>query len=438
MAASEDAASPVRGMAIPILGQIGKEDEELWPANPWQAQADAHVQYLHRSSVLFQQPLAPAPAVCMPVTVQEAPGAGYAVVAARPPHLPGASEGLRRRIAELEGQVAALEETSLSERSLLLEAESKLNHFPGHHQQQQRQQQQSRPLSRGSRSDGDELEALQRKNDFLSVLVSRFERKTMALEEELAALTVLGGGEPPATCSQNSQTEAKPPEELEGQIALLEDSLASKDRRLADLEERLREEQLLRRKTEAMVNGRTPQQLAAEVEALQSRATFLGDLVGRYEDKTISLERQLKTLGEAKKADEEKLQVCLQHCEQQQQVEEQLREDAESATLTLRDAKKEHNRKVQELLRQVQQLESKGRRKLEEESQELKEVKDLNAQLVEKLCRERAEHAETRKSFDANNLECETLSSRIDGLRSQLVHLAEQNELLEAEIQTRH
>lgn len=432
-AASEDAASPVRGMAIPCLGQ--KEDEELWPANPWQAQADAHVQYLHRSSVLFQQPLAPAPAVCVPVTVQEAPGAGYPLVAARPPDLPDASEGLRRRIAELEGQVAALEETSLSERSLLLEAESKLNLSPG---QQQQQRQQSRPLSRGSRSDGDELEALQRKNDFLSVLVSRFERKTMALEEELAALTVLGGGEPPATCSQGSQTEAKPPEELEGHIALLEDSLASKDRRLADLEERLREEQLLRRKTEALVNGRTPQQLAAEVEALQSRATFLGDLVGRYEDKTISLERQLKTLGEAKKADEKKLQGCLQRCEQQQQVEEQLREDAESATLTLRDAKKEHNRKVQELLRQVQQLETKGRRKLEEESQELKEVKELNAQLVEKLCRERAEHAATRKSFDASSQECDTLSCRIDGLKSQLVDLAEQNELLEAEIQTRH
>lgn len=439
-AQSEDSTSPVRGMAIPCL--MPKEDEEVWPANPWQAQADAHLQYLHRSSVLFQQQtLAPAP-VCVPVpvTVQDAQGAGYPRVGR--PVQSVASEGLLRRISELEGQVAALEETSLSQRSQLLEAESKLDVSPA------QQRQQSRPPSRGSRSDGDEVEALQRKNDFLSVLISRFERKTMALEEELAALTVLGCGEPPATCSQGSQTEAKPAEELEGQLALLEESLASKDRRLFDLEERLREEQLLRRKTEAVVNGRTPQQLAAEVEALQSRAIFLGDLVARYEDKTISLERQLKTSGEARKADEEKLQGCLQRCKQQQQAEEQLREDAESATLALRDAKKEHNRKVQELLRQVQQLEAKGRRELEaktkareaakeEESQELKEVKELNAQLVEKLCRERAEHADTRRNFDASSRECDTLSTRIGGLSSQLVDLAEQNELLEAEMQSR-
>lgn len=438
---SEDSTSPVRGMAIPCL--MPKEDEEVWPANPWQAQADAHLQYLHRSTVLFrqQQPLAPAP-VCVPVTIQEAQGAGYPR-AARADRSDD-SEGLLRRISELEGHVAALEENSLSQRSQLLEAESRPNPFPA-----QQQQQQSRHPSRGSRSDGDEVEALQRKNDFLSVLISRFERKTMALEEELAALTVLGGGEPSTTCSQSSQTEAKPAEELEGQIALLEESLASKDRRLVDLEERLRTEQLLRRKTEVVVNGRTPQELAAEVEALQSRSTFLGDLVARYEDKTISLERQLKTLGEAKKVDEDKLQGCLQRCERQQRVEEQLREDADSATLALRDAKKDHNRKVQELLRQVQQLETKGRRELEaktkareaakeEESQELKEVKELNAQLVEKLCRERAEHAETRRSFDASSRECDMLSTRIDRLSSQLVDLAEQNELLEAEKKTGH
>jgi len=443
---SED--SPTRSLAVNGLPCF-KEDEDLWPANPWQAQADAHLRQLQRCSLPQDVPGVPGvPGVVLSAAAAAAllglqgPGGDrpcgpcgctplptLPVRQGYPAPVSTAEEGLAQRVRELEGQLAAMEEKSAAQERQLQEAEARLCGL------------QQRSAASSSSGGVNEVEALQRKSDFLSVLVSRFERKTMALEEEIAGLTVaLEEKSKPSTlaassAAASSQTEAFEEEdsrtvELEGQLALLEESLSGKERELGEMKERLAEEQQLR----ATVKGRTPQELAAEVEALQSRAGFLSELVTRFEDKTMVLEGQVKSLTTSEQDAREQLQ-------QRDEALSEAKEDAASAALSLRDAKKEHNRRVQELLRQVQQLEARGRRDLEakaqEDQKELKELKELNAQMLQRLTRERSEHAETKTRLKEASGERENLASRIGILTEQLFELSEQNDSLEEKLRAR-
>jgi len=490
----------------------------MWPANPWQAQAEAHLLQLHRSSAAFCVPPMPhshsqgpeqnghpmffcgagppgascpstggpaastapggfggcagvmvalassccgAPcSMAMPVPPLPGPLGGYPAQQTspqlqpqRPPQLQPQQlewldkDGLVRRIHELEGQVAFLEDTTVRQQDDLRQVEAKLL---------QAAQWQSQSLP------GSSAEALQRQNDFLTVLVSRFERKTMALEEELAGLTLaqreaLAASTPAASVAAETQTQAEFSQvlELEGQIALLEESLAGKESEI----QALWEEQKLREASPSN-KPRIPVELLDEVQGLREKNSFFSDLVARFEEKTMFLEKQVKAVSRAeqdarsqlKRHQEEQAIASEQlaaareatECAHRQRAE-QLGEEAESAAVALREAKKEHNRKNQELLRQVQLLEASCRRKdleaktrLEEvsseDSQELREQKELNAQLVEKLSRERVVHVETRRFQAALSSENEVLTARADRLSDQLYELSELNDMLEEQV----
>eukprot|EP00913_Durusdinium_trenchii_P016786 g15776.t1 len=112
--------------------------------------------------------------------------------------------------------------------------------------------------------------------------------------------------------------------------------------------------------------------------------------------------------------------------------QQQLKEEAKGMALTLRDLKREHNKR--ELLRQ--RAEAKTRMAKEACGQERKDLaeqrwQELNAQLVERLSRERSEHAETKNRLDMSIKETETLKLRTASLREQLIQLAELNDDLE-------
>ncbi|CAK0840273.1 unnamed protein product [Prorocentrum cordatum] len=198
--------------------------EEEWPVNPWQPQADAHIRQLQAVHVVATQlsgkggvqgaPLVvglpalycggvagslPASPLPSPVPFCEpggaAPGGGPRVAwpasvpggvcpasasgPASPPAAPDEAEEaeaerqLRGRVAELEGQVAFLEERAD-------ERERELEDAPPPGQATQGSQQ--APMV--------EVDELRRHNNFLSVLVSRYEKKTMDLEQEMATLTI--------------------------------------------------------------------------------------------------------------------------------------------------------------------------------------------------------------------------------------------------------
>jgi len=429
----QDGGSPTRALSLNGLHPFKEDEEDLWPANPWQAQADAHLLHLQRSfqpqQPQVQQVQAPTPALLMG-------GGNHAVFV--PVHANGylgvQPEGsLLRRIQDLEGQVAALEETSAGQERELEEAQAKLERAESSPSKS--------PASCSPRSDEDQIEALQRRNQFLTCLVDRFEKKTMALEEEVAGMTI---GAPKSSRRHREaavataiktgeaaiQTEAVSVSDLEGQLALLQEELAGKDRELHALKEQLAEEGRLRRSTEAAFEGRTPQQLVSEMEILQGKANFLQDVVTRFEDKTMVLERQAKALSASEKDAKGRLEQKENDLEQLKAGSERLRDEAESAKVALRDAKKEHNRRVQELLRQVQQLEARGKREEKEEAKELKESKDLNTQLVGKLSRERAELAQTKQELATARSERDQLEGRITGLSDQLFELSDLNDTL--------
>lgn len=370
------------------------EDEDHWPANPWQAQAEAHLLQLCASETFF--------APC----------------------------GLVQRLHDLEGQLAAAEAAAASQSCELQEARGELEVL--RHR-------------RTPAAGGEELVDLREKNDFLQVLMSRFERKVMVLEEENAKLTLQVRRRAPE-CDASTQAEDLWVHELEGQLALVEGLLRSKEHELEEVKEKLKQEQQSRSKFLSAAKGRSPQELMAEVEALESRNSFLSDLVGRFEDKTMMMEKQAKTLGASEEELPEKLAKCKKEQEEakvraQEELraslakQQQLKEEAKGMALTLRDLKREHNKRVQELLRQ--RAEAKTRMAKEACGQErkdlaeVKELKELNAQLVERLSRERSEHAETKNRLDMSIKETETLKLRTASLREQLIQLAELNDDLE-------
>merc|ERR1711966_559731 len=174
--------------------------------------------------------------------------------------------------------------------------------------------------------------------------------------------------------------------ELEGQLLLLEDSVSRKDAELNDLKLRRAAEESERLALKK--SQRLNQQALADAEKLRIENAFLSGVVSRFEKKTMGLERQLETLSEVKAqaeakekeaaARKEELQVVQAEAEMQQEREhaaalrtsaleqanaesierlEEQQQAAESAALPLRDYKKEHNQKMQELLRRLQSVE---------------------------------------------------------------------------------
>eukprot|EP00434_Breviolum_minutum_P007396 symbB.v1.2.006527.t2/scaffold389.1/size214891/2 len=338
--------------------------------------------------------------------------------------------GILHRLHELEGQLAAAEAKIGSQNYELQEARRELDVAL-----------RKRPAATPA---AEELAALQEKNDFLQALMSRFERKVMVLEEENAKLTVAAARCTKAERSEvGTQAEDDVLHELEGQLALVEGNLRRKDHELKEVKDSLRKEKRNWDSFLSAAKGRTPEKLMSEVESLQSRNGFLSDLVGRFEDKTMVLERQMKSLATTEKELRDELTACRKEQEKVKATaddelransakQQQLMEEAKGAALLLRDVKRENNKKVQELLRQLAEARSKARKV---ELKELKELKELNGQLVERLGKERFEHAETKTRLDLEHREKETLQLRVTSLSSQLIQLAELNDDLEERLE---
>ncbi|CAE7513114.1 unnamed protein product [Symbiodinium microadriaticum] len=397
----------------------GNEDEGLWPANPWQAQADAHLLHLQRSL----QEVA-GPALILPCGVPTCGSAGFILAPPFEPSQPqstspfshGDHSGLLRRVHDLEGQVASMEVAAAAQGRDLDEARAELEAL------------RRKPVSKAA--DDTALCALQEKNDFLQVLVGRFERKVMTLEEENAGLTVALGKQQTSSASIGLQTEDGIIDELEGQVEMLAQQLRSKDFELQQVKDSLEAVPAQR--------GRTARELA-DVESLQSRTGFLSDLVNRFEDKTMALEKELKEMREDRAVDAARQKIVEDAAHQNAEALQQSKEEVESMKLLLRDTKKEHNKRVQDLLKQIQL--ARGRRtdtkskeeqeRLEQLRDELRELKDLNGRLVERLGHERAEHAEARQQLFRSERERGILEQRTENLSEQLIVLAEVNDSLE-------
>ncbi|CAE7193371.1 unnamed protein product, partial [Symbiodinium natans] len=400
----------------------GNEDEGVWPANPWQAQADAHLLHLQRSLQEAAGPafLFPCAQPCVssglilaaPAEASQQPRAQPTAHAAQPttsfasPQAP--SPGLLRRVHELEGQVASMEVAAAAQGRDLDEARAELAVL------------RRKPTSKVA--DDSALCALQEKIDFLQVLVNRFERKVMTLEEENAGLTVALGKQAPSR-STACQTEGVMCE-LEAQVELLEEKLHSKEVELQQAQESLEAERAQRSRDAAAVCGRTPRQLADEVDSLQSRTSFLSDLVDRFEDKTMALEKQLKEMREKLSCSAAKQELAEEAMRQSANALQESREEAESSKLLLRDTKKEHNKKVQELLKQIQlarcrRTDAKSQEELQRLRDELQELKELNSRLVERLGHERAEHADARQQLHFSERERQLLELRTEHLSEQ-------------------
>mmetsp|Transcript_44333 Transcript_44333/g.77853 ORF Transcript_44333/g.77853 Transcript_44333/m.77853 type:complete len:544 (-) Transcript_44333:21-1652(-) len=493
-------------------------DEEEWAANPWQAQVDAHIMQLQQASGNGYRPLLggigmPVPVLCsvaLPSQARQLPAGGvadvglHAVNAACTPSTaaacrPGvaipasasapvaAADELVNRISDLEGHIALLEDT-------LMRKDKELEEM------QQLQPHRGAPAPEGlpEQSSGGESPALdaselQRKNEFLSMLVTRFEKKTMDLEEEIVSLT-LAKRDSAVETKQVFASDFKQDgellvriNELEGQVALLDDVAAQKEGELRELEEQLR---ICRERREDA--RQQDSDLRAEVEGLKDRDVFLSGLVARFEEKTMKLECQVGELTAAKEEAESRTQQATIRQEEleaaqaeaaelrqekqtahsktaelleanasaEERIEEQ-RQAAESTALALRECKKDHNAKAQDLLRRMQMLE-KQKRDLETENKrlelslesatdtsvsasadevqqvpvlaELQELKLLNAQLIEKLSKERAEHAQTRQTLQTVSYENETLTCRLHGVTEQLYDAVERNDRLQDEL----
>lgn len=493
------------------------DDEEEWAANPWQAQVDAHIMQLQQAagnrygqvlggsgSVAFGVPAmicgVPLPSqaqqlshggvaaevvgnvaavTCTPAAgreeLWEGPGAAGTANSDRPP------DEFASRVSELEGHIALLEDTLMRKDKELEELHLQLQlggQGPEGHIEQP-------PESQSSAVDASEL---QRKNEFLSMLVTRFEKKTMDLEEEIVSLTLAKRDyevESPEFAREGSRhgSSSGRVNELEGQVALLDDIVAQKDGELKELRQQLRNCRECREDAEQQDTG-----LRAEVQQLKERDAFLSGLVARFEEKTMKLEQQVSELASAR----HEAKICAEQAAVQQEelraarseaaelreekqaahtrtaellranaaaaeTIEEHRQAAESSALALRDCKKDHNAKAQDLLRRMQMLE-KQKRDLESENkrlesavdvpasasteevpptpvlEELRELKLLNAQLIERLGKERSEHAQSRQHMQSMSGENETLTCRLDCISEQLYESVVRNDSLQEEL----
>mmetsp|Transcript_58377 Transcript_58377/g.183240 ORF Transcript_58377/g.183240 Transcript_58377/m.183240 type:complete len:340 (+) Transcript_58377:1-1020(+) len=332
----------------------------------------------------------------------------------------------------------------------------------------------------------------------------------MALEEELAVLTLAkrdaeaqakasqanspssaSGGptgrpfDPTAdSAAQTTEDLVSRAEDLEDLAANLEELLAGRNRELTEVRAKLADAELQAR---ASREGPDVAELEAEAEEMRSRNGFLAGLVARFEQKTMDLESQLGSLTAARReasatsaeaaALRTELEAARAEAAERHQslevAEETMRERQETLeghALVIRDLKRDHNRKMQEVLRRAQGLESRGveleaerrrlerecreeaeQRRLEEERREaaiaaqppvppaaaaeLAELRALNTQLVERLAGERAGHTQTRQNLQTASQDNEVLSARISRLSEQLFALASVNDDLEERLE---
>jgi len=309
------------------MSLLVEDEDEQWAANPWQAQADAHLLQLTQgpcyaaaavpsihcdgqavlcSLAAWQtsnrplQPVASPPFVPQRKFLGQGPlpqlGLGSA-------HRPGSGVQRERALSEistvdgalsayigdLEGQVAQLEETAARrERDLQESTSANQRENPG-----------------GSPGLTVEVQALKEQNDFLSNIISRFETKTMHLQGQMPTRSVvkLEHQFSPRARSSGSlvqdvaaQTEIRSVDaldgrlrqlvELEGQVALLEDAIVGKDQELVDIR----------------TSAATPAEdcraalshevdcLSGRLHAVEQERDFFQGLVARYERKVMDME----------------------------------------------------------------------------------------------------------------------------------------------------
>jgi len=481
-------------------------DDEDWAANPWQAEADAHIMQLQQAGSTGS--------IFPHMQGSRIGGVAQAGVTVVTP------EQLLRRNYDLEGQVALLEDlVTRRERELAEEVQQRLQLESSVSHDSSPQRPRTAEEVRG--------EDLERKNNFLSVVVARFEKKTMQLEEEIVALTLAkqaaearaagvmdlsgrfalegGGRSSQASSLADVATQAQDDlilrvNDLEGQMALLEEAVVGKDTELEVLRARVEA-------AEAEASSRSACRIpdhTVELEELRQRSEFLSGVVSRFEKKTMGLQEELdaqvvrgqeaiakqaaahqeelraardeaaKLLAARQAAEAQAAELAAAKAETAERLAEQ-REATESANLAMRDLKKEHNRKMQDLLRRIQILEKKRhdldmeKRQLESASttaaapagaapggsteveqpvmgleeqdeqqfrevkdleKELRESKELNAQLIDRLARERSKHTESAKNMEAIMHDNGVMSSRVNQLTEQLFTLVEMNDHL--------
>lgn len=456
--------------------------------------------------VTMLPPPAPQHAVTAEAFVQDGllwpSGGTKALAAAKGSEGHGDSE-LQARIATLEGRLAARERELAEARAAAARAKA--------------------PGAKGSSADAAELQrqvaflttlvsrferkVMDLEQELETVAVAKRDAEERAqpcrVAVPLAAVsgdvTTESGNSLPLACPTAQRLQARVVE-LEGSLALAEDAAA---RRVAELHEELRAlrvPQTPPAAASAVPGGPEPlaqeeegtEAAAAEAEQLREQNGFLSSLVARFEEKTMDLEGRLaaassaKELAEARarratlrrdevqaaKGETSALREALQEAQarasqlqeaamQAAELVDEQRQAAESAWVALRDSRRDHNQRTQELLRRTQVLEKQKRdlevekhqRELEAERQglesaaataateappahadELKELRALNAQFMERLAAERAEHTEAQRRVADAAVENTMLSERLEQLGCQLCTIADQNDRLEAEL----
>jgi len=449
-----------------------EEAEEDWPENPWQAQANAQVLQLHGGvpvalglpallccglAVAGPHPHAylatdlnmPSDMAAATWSVASGPAAAVAAAAAE------------QHVADLEGQIAALEETLVCKQRELDNATRVPLGNSGTCRRTQSSYQRSAEVS-------EEIHELSRRNEFMRLLVARFERKTMILEEELASLTLsrreADSRAEAATVTAKHQKELAA--EFEGHAALLQEKIIACEAELLHLRDGRGShpsaaERLAAEERVANENAQ------AEALGLRDRCAFLEGLVARFEQKTMVLESQLRGLSPLRR------QVAASANEvaglkgaSAQAAAEATRAAAEASTalleaheatsehraavrakeVELREWKRRHDRRQQESSCQIKALEKQKRCleaetkrlqdlcRLPEEPPEVKRLKDLNTQLMERLATERGNSAQTKQALEAALQNSEDLEHRTARLSEQLCELAEVNDDLEEKL----
>eukprot|EP00929_Paragymnodinium_shiwhaense_P048863 TRINITY_DN24666_c0_g2_i1.p1 TRINITY_DN24666_c0_g2~~TRINITY_DN24666_c0_g2_i1.p1 ORF type:complete len:503 (-),score=146.77 TRINITY_DN24666_c0_g2_i1:122-1630(-) len=462
----------------PTADRMAPQFDEEWAANPWQAQADAHMMRLQQAGTLL------GPVGVVGLAVQQGAQSLHCAVPGLPPGVstgctascsPAGIPGLRhtpatcqgdaalRHVHNLEGQIVLLEEQAAKREKEVEELQAQLAMLEA-------------PQSPSASML--ELEEMKRQNEFLTGVVARFEKKTMTLEEQAASL--------------RRQLEDHPltrrVAELEGLLAVCEEAAAKKDSELRALRS-----QQASQKPEELLELRHK---AAKCEELSKKHEFLQGIITRFEHKSMDTEKRLKGLVAAQEAAEQKAQAASESSEayrlqldaarteiarlqtanaQAEQRVQDAQEAAEGVTVALRDLKREHNRKSQDLLRKVQLLE-KEKRELEAERKlpeatpsapperqrrpsqpgesaaaepdgehktEVAGLKKVNAQLLERIRQDRQDHAAAKASLEAARSEAEgaqrensALIGRMESLSSQLFELACVNDELQDEVRS--
>lgn len=218
--------------------------------------------------------------------------------------------------------------------------------------------------------------------------------------------------------------------DLEGQVAFHEDRAARRDQELFELRACVR-----RLEMESNMGSEAVRQ-HAELEALrrahgdlQSRNEFLVGIVSRFEGKTMSMERQIAQLTLARREAEGQATALLRG---------ELQAAAAEASERLEAHEAAESRAAEELGAATAELFEQQQVSAEKQAlaaRELRELKDLNVQLVERLGQERSAHAKTRESLQVFSNENETLSSRVERLNEQLFLLADLNDDLTRDVQ---